>query len=1101
MEEDLTTQPGSNVFQPPDASAYRDSNRDTSGSDGEDVIGLEEPQDGGTSGGQGATRVIRPMERRRPAAMPMRAQEVDVFTGLEVTEFLDEYNRRTDNAYFSTRTKVLVLPDYCDKIRRTFIKKLRSYVNVDWAQLQVDMKEHWRDNDTAQQQGTRAYLEAYVKQTSQSFPGLSEYYTNFLVTSDAGIQSRQVHETERGFIFFKGLPKADKELVLMNMPDGPNGVDVSTYDMESIYQYVRKVYRQREGIRQTSFTQAEEDAKRAQVAVEASRHVTGEDIRRAVKELQEGREAKAKKPALPLGVDQEVQDLIDAMGGVKISAAEVETMTRHPAVGPLLREGKNFVYFISQVTQTELAKPQPRQILQRGSMERNDGTFISDQHRNIDPQRGVGTFQGKGEYSPNCNMCGTPGHLARTCEQYQHLQKMGWISFNYDKDDRRTTWYYGPRHKQLGRVSGVVPNDLRLHWLQEKIRNFFEVTNDMMDQPASAVKPELFDGIDSRPQYRGGNNRPSASHQIAADHPGQGNTVTIKRRGHMDRTPEVELEEFQMNRMLTYDNTAEIMALDYIDARDIVMGRPDLSSSTVQAVTRNQEKSSQRTDKVLDQVRQGQIRKAQKKKNQVTDEELRRSQLSEEPTIRGSIETDEDRMMQDAQPPTDDSFTVPYPSQAHDYPFSVVRPPGITPDLRHISADPDNLQPLRKKKVQVEGMENEELRNLLRSHPNRIPTAMLKQEVRGVTIADLLGQGTIRRHVEELLSGETERSVRNSEVNNLDYVGGDASGGASVRPTNQVEFGSLKAHPTSFDWSTSYRNAASEPAEPHREHSAEIRRYVAHNYDPGYAATPEKHASTQPKEEDWHGPPLEVLTRQNVFDTNRFTPHQGPEVGTGEETRVTHQDDPLSQLPKQVNIAEEANAGTQMRHRITGRMDTWNQALDGVTQHEIQEHRKASGLALVQSELPTCWATIKENSIRCLIDTGAQMNLLRLSSARALKIPFEEADLNTAQNEGVVSANGTVDPFLGTAWHVPVRIGQVCTQTHFRIIGNLTRSAILGAPWCASVRLGLQYNVFGRVTCRILSSTGERNATFIASDPVPHHPRHLAPDEDEESEN
>jgi hypothetical protein len=65
--------------------------------------------------------------------MPMRAQEVDVFTGLEVTEFLDEYNRRTDNAYFSTRTKVLVLLDYCDKICRTFIKKLRSYVNVDWA--------------------------------------------------------------------------------------------------------------------------------------------------------------------------------------------------------------------------------------------------------------------------------------------------------------------------------------------------------------------------------------------------------------------------------------------------------------------------------------------------------------------------------------------------------------------------------------------------------------------------------------------------------------------------------------------------------------------------------------------------------------------------------------------------------------------------------------------------------------------------------------------------------------------------------------------------------------------------------------------------------
>jgi hypothetical protein len=62
--------------------------------------------------------------------MPMRAQEVNVFTGLKVTKFLDEYNRQIDNAYFSTRTKVLILLDYYNKICCTFIKKLRSYVNI-----------------------------------------------------------------------------------------------------------------------------------------------------------------------------------------------------------------------------------------------------------------------------------------------------------------------------------------------------------------------------------------------------------------------------------------------------------------------------------------------------------------------------------------------------------------------------------------------------------------------------------------------------------------------------------------------------------------------------------------------------------------------------------------------------------------------------------------------------------------------------------------------------------------------------------------------------------------------------------------------------------
>ncbi|KAF1934649.1 hypothetical protein EJ02DRAFT_429153 [Clathrospora elynae] len=130
------------------------------------------------------------------------------------------------------------------------------------------------------------------------------------------------------------------------------------------------------------------------------------------------------------------------------------------------------------------------------------------------------------------------------------------------------------------------------------------------------------------------------------------------------------------------------------------------------------------------------------------------------------------------------------------------------------------------------------------------------------------------------------------------------------------------------------------------------------------------------------------------------------------------------------------------------------------------------------------------------------MNLLRVSAANALKIPYEEANPDITNREGVISANGSMDPFIGTAWDVPLKIGQVTTNTHFWIIKNLTRSAILGAPWCASSRLGLQYNVFGRVTCRILDPTGKRNATFIASDPAPHHPKNMARvDDGEDLEN
>jgi hypothetical protein len=62
---------------------------------------------------------------------------------------------------------------------------------------------------------------------------------------------------------------------------------------------------------------------------------------------------------------------------------------------------------------------------------------------------------------------------------------MGWISFSYDRDSRRTTWFYGPNYKRLGEIREVLLPSLQLHWLRGKIRDFFEVTDDVLDTPAS----------------------------------------------------------------------------------------------------------------------------------------------------------------------------------------------------------------------------------------------------------------------------------------------------------------------------------------------------------------------------------------------------------------------------------------------------------------------------------------------------------------------------------------------------------------------------------------------------------------------------------------
>jgi hypothetical protein len=962
------------------------------------------------------TRAEHVTMRMRPART-----EAVMFDGREVTEFLDEYNRQANNALLTDRQKVCILPDYCDNVRRSFVKMMQPYVNQDWPQLQEDMKEHWRDHDTSQRRGTRAYLEAYVQQSSQAFPGISDYYTNFLVTSNAGIASGQVHQAERGFLFFKGLPRMDKELVLFSMPSPhrPNGIDVSTYNMDEIYKFVRMVYRQREGIKQTSYSQAEEDMRRAQLAVQDSRRVTASDIQAAVNDLERRRNMETSK-SLPAGVDQEVQDLINAMKGAKISVQELESLKEHPHVGPLLREGRNYVYFLSQVTSSGPSPPHnegyPASSFQpRGILSRNDGTYETNQPRNVDPNGGS-VRQGRSEYRTTCNMCNGIGHFVRDCELYQNLIKMGWISFSYDRDARQTTWFYGPNHKRLGEIREVPPPSLQLHWLRGKIRDFFEVTDDVLDTPASQCKPEKFDGHDSRPAHAQRPNRGSYRPPTPTN-PGQGNTMTIKRAGPEDPAAEVDLAEFQALRILGDEEAAEeVMALDYIDKRDIVLGRTGEANAVgaAGAAVRASNRDKQPTDRVLEQVRQSQVQKKRGRPRKDYDAGRLQEEVSEEPTLRNDQEDDApapDYRMDD------DSQTLPYSSQLHDDPFAVVRPPE---GYRYLSADPDNLQPSKKKKVQFGGLDEEELRSLLTRHPNRIPTAMLKQEVRGVTIADLLGENAIRKHLEALL-GESEKETSQhaqADVALFARRKGDASG----RAGQSEDVGFAKRDLATPDW-------PNHPTLP----------------------SPQQHQSPQGKVE--------------------------------------------------INVAQ-INLLGQSRHRLTGTWDTWNSHLDQATHREHYENQKVSGVAFVQSDLPTCWASIGAHSIRCLIDSGAQMNLLRKSAAMAMKIPYEEMDPETTQEGGVVSANGSVDPFIGTAWHVPVKIGQVVTRTHFRIIDKLTRSAILGAPWCASARLSLQYNVFGRVTCRILDSSGMRNTTFIASDPAPLHPKYGARvDDDEDSEN
>ena len=91
--------------------------------------------------------------------------------------------------------------------------------------------------------GTRVFLDAYIVETARSFLGLSNYYTNFIVYSDAYIKTKWLNSVELNFFFFRELPRANKEIVLLNILNRLNSNAIISYDLKKIYIYFYKVYR------------------------------------------------------------------------------------------------------------------------------------------------------------------------------------------------------------------------------------------------------------------------------------------------------------------------------------------------------------------------------------------------------------------------------------------------------------------------------------------------------------------------------------------------------------------------------------------------------------------------------------------------------------------------------------------------------------------------------------------------------------------------------------------------------------------------------------------------------------------------------------------
>jgi hypothetical protein len=160
----------------------------------------------------------------------------------------------------------------------------------------------------------------------------------------------------------------------------------------------------------------------------------------------------------------------------------------------------------------------------------------------------------------------------------------------------------------LDPIQGPIPYTYKLNWLKQRIQKYFKVSQDVLDQPASAVKLDRFRSVDSQPKgtiYGNPQHAQSAQHPSQQAHTG-GNISTLT----TIKGPDVQsdaMAAMQSFRLLDKGHR-EVISLDYINSQDIVLGAyATEEQGAANAATRSQR--MQPVDKVLERARGGAVPK------------------------------------------------------------------------------------------------------------------------------------------------------------------------------------------------------------------------------------------------------------------------------------------------------------------------------------------------------------------------------------------------------------------------------------------------------------------------------------------------------------
>ena len=152
----------------------------------------------------------------------------------------------------------------------------------------------------------------------------------------------------------------------------------------------------------------------------------------------------------------------------------------------------------------------------------------------------------------------------------------------------------------------------------------------------------------------------------------------------------------------------------------------------------------------------------------------------------------------------------------------------------------------------------------------------------------------------------------------------------------------------------------------------------------------------------------------------------------------------------------------------------------GLTTAEVDQIEREAGFTRFRRRCPKVEAQIGDRKVKCLIDSGAELNLIKESVALRHGLPISSLPPQL-QGARLTSANGTQSEFIGLVHAAPVVIGGVSISTTFIAVGEMSHEVILGEPWSVRARLATNRTATGQVSCIIQSEDGGVETRFLTS--------------------